>query len=138
MSSYFDKASALATFEEAKRIGQCNPMYQVKMVELGVVDDCFRIAGDREFPPHLRERIMKAIALHACNTHFDLEPRDATMCRIERCGRSVLIDEMHSIFHDVARSRTETRFGMMNDSPSYMLVLREDYNNELAEKLRGA
>jgi len=120
MSSYFDKAEreAAESIEDAKAI------------EAAVIADVNLITGDREFPDDLRQKIQKAIALLRIES-----VNGATKGKewYESLGNSKLLSTLHSLFHEVAQARIETRFGILNDRPSSILSMRDEYTKEKEE-----
>lgn len=120
MSSYFDAAQRTArrSYED------------LLAAEEQVYKDVVRITGDREFPDDLREEILCAMAVGFVWQSGDLPiPQDAGW--IARNMRySVGIEKVHELFHELARRRVETRFGILSDSSTQMSLLRDEHDEE--------
>ena len=129
MSSYFD-----ALVKKVANLDSHDPeafVSEVAAIENVMIDELYQVTGDREFPDDLRERILNCIVTRRCaplgSVPSPLEIRE----RVIMFGRSILIDEMHELFHEVARSRITTRFGLLGDSPRHILAMRAEYEREL-------
>lgn len=116
MSSYFDKAQQEASQSIEDAIS----------AECDMVIDVLLVTGDREFPDDLREKITAKIAIEQIKSKSG-----STKGRewYESLGCSKLIDSLHSLFHELGSRRIETRFGVLNDRPSSILAMRENYIN---------
>jgi len=128
MSSYFD-----AKMEEVGKAAErfeSDDMFlaQVANIEREMFDTISLVAGDREFPDDLREKIMGAFATQAVFSHGVMNPMDKTVDYVlsVRCSR--VIDDIHELFHDLARRRIQTRFGRFSDNPPMILALRDEYD----------
>jgi len=86
------------------------------------------VTGDREFPDDLREKIQGHIALWAISGSLPATDRAWEYATSTRCSR--LSMELHDDFHEVARRGISTRFGRLSDSPSQILALRDEYDEE--------
>jgi hypothetical protein len=129
MSSYFDakQLEVDKAFECAKtRKHFCRRLVEI---EEQVFRDVCRITGDREFPATLRERIMDACATERVDVGGVPNRRGLEQCI--RFGWSHYIETMHSLFHEVAQSRTETRFGLLTDDPIGDAERRDHHDAEL-------
>lgn len=137
MTSYFDEK----TREVAEAADDCDDFSTLKTlvahIELRVIEQVVLVTGDREFPDDLRERILKAIATRAVCHYAGLEPRRVALEYLEATSMSALLDALHSLFHEVARRRIKTRFGLLQDSPRGILVLREEWEDDHYKSLRG-
>ncbi len=131
MSSYFDRWD-----REVRDAAMDHPrdfefLEAVIAIEQSRVREISLVTGDREFPDALRERIQGAIAVHAVSIQMpDQCEKARSYTRSTRA--SALSGQLHSLFHEVAGARIETRFGLLNDDPAYMLVLRDEYEEERA------
>lgn len=105
MSSYFDDADADVNGGD---------LSNALNVERRIVADVLDVSSDWEFPADARGWIETWIKDQALAN----DPR-----MFEVVG-SRLIGSLHSVFHDVAARRIETRFGLLTDHPAYMLVAR--------------
>lgn len=127
MSSYFDNLSSLVS-----QIPQSSDeayIFAVAEIERTMIDDVVMVAGDREFPEALREKIMKAIAKwHVC-TYAELPPHPKAIEYLLSLRMSELVETMHGIFHEVASARTMTRFGRLSDHPKDILNRRDEHDS---------
>ena len=102
-------------------------------VEEGLIKTVSLATGDREFPYDLREKIQNVVALNR------LKGPDGTLWNGEllfhaRISRSSsLVENLHSAFHEVARRRVKTRFGVLLDDPSTIVCLRDDHDIDVEE-----
>lgn len=130
MSSYFDDKSHRVS-EASYHAGKCGADFirVVAEIEQEVIKDCTLVAGDREFPPDLRERIMSIIANWHVGKQGDLEPTQKALEFTECMRMSELIERMHSLFHEVASRNVRTRFGRLSDHPVDILERRDEHDN---------
>ena len=108
MSSYFDEADSAVNEGDLEN---------ALAVEKRVVTEVLDISGDPEFPADLRDRIVGCIAKQALADDPGW---------FEMMGSSQLLGSLHSVFHEVARRRITTRFGLLYDHPAYMLEARKE------------
>lgn len=127
MSSYFDNLSRKVS--EVPREPSDSFITAVAAIERSMIDDVVLVAGDREFPPLLRESIMSAIAKWHVGTYAGLEPTPKAKEYALSLCMSELVEHMHDIFHQVARLRAVTRFGMLSDNPKDILNRRDDHDS---------
>lgn len=127
MSSYFDNLSSRVS--EVPREPAEKFIYSVAEIERSMIDDVVLVAGDREFPPLLREAIMSTIAKWHIGTYAGLEPTPKAIEYALSLQMSGLVEHMHDIFHQVARLRVVTRFGMLSDHPKDILHRRDDHDS---------
>lgn len=131
MSSYFDELSS--KMREQQNLPPEQFLDFARALEDQVVAEVSLVTGDREFPEDLREAIQRVIATQ------HLYPRDSPLFskqvedELLLFRRSNLFESLHDLFHVVARRRIETRFGLLYDSPSGILKLREEHDQEDAE-----
>ena len=117
MSSYFDDKS-----RQVRDLPDEGFLKALANIEEEVASDVSLITGDREFPDALRERAMGAIAVSRTAGN------ERARWIAERSHSSRMIEDLHEVFHDVARSRTETRFGRLSDSPVGDRERRDDHD----------
>ncbi len=91
------------------------------------------ITGDREFPDDLRHRILGVLASRAVYQPGRLPiPEDARES-VLTLRYSDAVEGVHSLFHELAQRRIETRFGLLSDNPAEMLVRREDHDTGVSD-----
>lgn len=100
---------------------------RLEMGERRVIRVVNLVTGDREFPDDLRQRIQSIIAMHRITPVESLEPRAKAVEAARVTRTHPLLQELHSAFHDVAQRRIETRFGILSDSPTAILSMRDDW-----------
>jgi len=129
MSSYFDEAAR----EAAEGIESA------KATEERVKADVLLVAGDREFPDDLRQHIVASIAIWAIDT--ELHKKLPELLRpakgkewYEAVKASRMIEELHTIFHELASRKIETRFGILSDRPTGILHARTTWIEEQYEQ----
>lgn len=133
MSSYFDTKSR--EVDNVPREPKTDYIRAVATIERSVIDDVVLVAGDREFPADLREKIMGAIAKwHVGNYPETLPPNSKAIDYLLSLHMSELVETMHGIFHEVASRRIMTRFGRLSDHPKDILNRRDEHDggNEVA------
>lgn len=132
MSSWFDDWD-----REVREAVQNDPresqffgrMKEIEAVRLRTIN---LVTGDREFPDEWRERIQRIIAVYSVSTGH---PSDTAIAHALTMGYSKLSQESHSVFHEIADARIETRFGLLSDSPSDILTRRDEHDAEQANGL---
>lgn len=134
MSSYFDKFT-----REVRELNENQVYTQREFVELvadiekEIIGQVVLVTGDVQFPEDLREKILMAITRHNVCDYAGIASFPDSVEYLKESGTSRLIERLHDLFHDVARRRIRTRFGLLGDSPSQILALREEYDeNEWA------
>jgi hypothetical protein len=126
MSSYFD--------EKSRRVGEleCSQeedfIASVAEIEQQLIQDVVLVAGDRQFPQDLREKIMCLIAEWHVGHYAELEPRPEAVKFVACMRMSELVERMHGLFHEVARRRIVTRFGLLNDHPRSIIDRRDEHD----------
>ncbi len=128
MSSYFDAMMSQVS-DAAERFPSDDIfLAHVAGIERRMFDTVSLVTGDREFPDDLREKIMGAFATHAVFSRGEMPPMARTLDYVlsVRCSR--LIDDIHELFHDLARRRIQTRFGRFSDNPPMILALRDEHD----------
>lgn len=127
MSSYFD-ALARQVREARETFDEDDAYFDaVAEIEEGLARDVSLAAGDREFPDDLRERMMTTLATKGVYQPPGLPPNQAARERA-RFGTSEAVEDLHELFHELARRRIATRFcGSLPDSPAYIVALRADH-----------
>lgn len=127
MSSYFDNLSRQVS--EVPREPVETFISAVAVIERSMIDDVVLVAGDREFPNDLREKIMSAIARWHVGTYAGLEASPKAKDYVVSLSMSELVETMHSIFHEVASRRIMTRFGRLSDHPKDILGRRDEHDS---------
>lgn len=105
-------------------------------IENRIIKEVNLDTGDREFPEDLRERIQTIIAVW--NINWPTRPESIPAAEWHAKGRewlltlrlSNLIDRLHDAYHDVARRRIKTRFGLLFDSPSGNVSSRKSWEDD--------
>ncbi len=120
MSSYFDAAQRTARRSYEDLVAAEEQVYK----------DVTRITGDREFPGDLREKILGAMAVGFVWQGGDLPiPQNAGWIA-RNMKYSAGIEAVHELFHELARRRVQTRFGVLSDSPTQMSLLRDEHDED--------
>jgi hypothetical protein len=137
MTAYFDSARReVTTYASAFKDDEAAFLRAVALVEFTVIADVTRVTGDREFPDDLREHILGDIAVLRVDAGELPETQGRRNARDFR--DSELVERLHDRFHELARRRVTTRFGVLTDSPRQNLVMREEWEQEHAvHLLRG-
>jgi hypothetical protein len=117
MTSFFD--------EWARDHCECQFLDDAKAVEAPLLAIVNLATGDREFPDDLREKAQGIIACWALSIP-NPSPKAIELFRVT--GGSRACDDLHSLFHEVGSRRVDTRFGLLSDSPSQIVVLRDDHD----------
>ena len=122
MTTYFDDKVREVTSHDG------DPQAVFDHVEAPMIREVSQATGDREFPDDLRERIQGIIATDSlADTEGRLIPRHALdMFRVS--GHSTLVSTLHTAFHEVARRRVQTRFGVLLDDPAEIVRLRDEHD----------
>ena len=140
MSSYFDQLSREVRDAADQHVEESTDnlfLDAVQAIEERMYRDVTQVTGDREFPEDLREQILTALAVHGIyQPGFVPVPERARQTTLVT-GISNAIEEVHSLFHEVARRGIDTRFGRLSDSPTHILALREDYEETLRRAVQG-
>ncbi len=129
MSSYFDQLSLRV--HDARKQHRDDEQYltEVAAIESELFADVSAATGDREFPDDLREKMMGVLAAKSVYQLPNLPPNEWARERA-LFGSSRAIEDMHELFHDLARRRIATRFcPSLPDSPTYIVALRDDHDN---------
>ncbi len=124
MTSYFDDLTREVTELARTTASSAAFVVAVGALEARVCQEVSLVTGGREFPDDLRERIQTAIA--CCRVGFlgGLPPMDSAVHYLTATKSSLLLGELHSLFHAVASRRHMTRFGMLSDNPAGILRRR--------------
>ena len=132
MSSYFDALSRRVRAARDENEDDNNYLITLAEIEGELYKDVCAATGDREFPEDLREKMLGVLAAKAVYQPTDLPPNEWAEERA-LCGSSRVVEDMHDLFHDLARRRVKTRFcNSLPDSPTYIVVLRDDYDKDQA------
>ncbi|MCP4496224.1 MAG: hypothetical protein GY825_05530 [Phycisphaeraceae bacterium] len=128
MSSYFDEMNRKV--RDADQIEDDGDfLWHVRTIEEQVFADVSIVTGDREFPDDLRQQIMAEFAVHGIWQPGDLTPTPNARDYVAMMRMSKVIDLVHERFHELARRRVVTRFGLLSDSPTQIRVLRDDHDS---------
>ena len=121
MTAFWDKLErdARESFEQAIEI------------ERHAREITFLIMGDREFPDVFREKIwettvkygLETIAVENGKCQTVLNDKNVQWYQMMRTSR--LLSELHSLWHNIGRNLTRTRFCVISDDPSDALRLRD-------------
>lgn len=123
MTEYFDAANRDISERVRAHQGDSNAQLAViEMVEARVIEDVNAIIEDREFPEELREKARAYLAQAIKNVSGEGRKYARTM----KC--SMMIDRLHSLFHELARRRLEVRWGVLSDDPGGMVRAREKHD----------
>ena len=139
MSSYFDELNRKVAQAAEDHESDEDFLVELMVIEGDLYHDVTRFTGDREFPDDLRERIMGMFAVKGVFQpgYTPIPERAADYALATRS--SLLVEDMHDFFHDVARRRVLTRFGLLSDHPKFDGDRRDREDVEHAYKLfRGA
>lgn len=129
MSSYFDALSREARNAAENHESDEAFFDAIVAIDRRLYEDVIHLIGDIEFPDDLRHAMLGAFAVHSVFQPGNVPvPKKARM-RVLTYRGSHVVEIMHDLFHDLARRRIQTRFGFLNDSPSYMLVLRDNHDS---------
>lgn len=128
MTTFFDTRTRDVADLQNYDLSDATWLRLVAWVERPVINLVSIVVGDREFPDELRERLLGIIAVHTLVDDV-LEPSEATREMALTCRTSELLSRLHSAFHDVANSRTTTRFGLLSDDPTDILTRRDDHDS---------
>ena len=129
MSSYFDALSReIAELADQDR-GDEEFIFEVIKVEERLYADVTAITGDREFPDDLREKIMGVFAVWGIYQpgKLPISSKAEQFLLFSKCSEAV--ESIHELFHDLARRRIQTRFGLLSDNPTQIALLREEHDN---------
>jgi hypothetical protein len=136
MSSYFDELDSHISDLVRTHTGTDTAILSlVADIEDAVMATVYAAILDKEFPGDLRLRaigVMRDWALRG--DPAARVPGSAGNDEPRRWFLSVrysrLLAELHSFFHDVARRRIQTRFGLLFDSPAGMVSRAQAWDEE--------
>jgi hypothetical protein len=133
MSSYFDRLQSAVNEADRKSLQAdgIDFLRSVWDIEAQLFSDVTEITGDREFPDDLRERILGVLATRAIYQPGRLPMPEKARAYVLRCRSSWAVEAVHSLFHELARRRIETRFGMLSDNPNHINALRDEHDREV-------
>jgi len=131
MTAYFDAAAREVTaYAAAFKEDEGAFLRAIGWLEAGIIRDVTRLTGDREFPDDLREQILGDIVVWRIDAGELPETEGRRSAREFHC--SELIERLHDRFHELARRRVVTRFGLLADDPLQSLMLRQEWESERA------
>jgi hypothetical protein len=129
MSSYFDdKSKRVSEAAESFRGDDQSYLRAVADIESELIHDVTLASGDREFPADLREKAMGLIARCHVGVFASLPPLQQARTRCIVMRYSELVEEMHSLFHELASRRIVTRFGHLSDHPRDIWQRRDEHD----------
>lgn len=136
MTGYFDEATReVTTYSSAFRDEPEKFLQAVAEVEARVIKDVTLCTGDREFPHDLREAMLTKIAVLRVDPGPGMPETEGRRAALA-CRYSELIEDLHSLFHELARRRLVFRFGLVQDSPRGFLKLRDEWINDTGGRLQ--
>lgn len=120
MSSYFDEKTRQISMLVPKA-GESDSSFLegLRAIEALVIRDVSLVTGDKHCPEDLREKIQTKIAV------WEARPGSKGEEYALMGYSSVLICDLHSLFHELASRRVQTPFGLLNDSPTGILERRD-------------
>ena len=113
-----------AFFDKAERDFSTNGVVilsEAVAIERKVAATVVALIGDIEFPEPLRDKIIGIIAVDSICASVVLGVNHRAARWAERGDRSTMLTKLHEAFHELARSRIPTRFGILSDDPEAML-----------------
>jgi hypothetical protein len=129
MSSYFDaKTRAVSDASDANRKDDAAFLTAVAAIEAEMIQEVILAAGDREFPADLREKAMALIARWHVGIYASLPPTSEALDYALAVRSSELVERMHSLFHEIASRRVNTRFGLLSDHPRDIVDRRDEHD----------
>lgn len=137
MTAYFDEIRREIR-DLPSDLSRASWLEAVAFIEERVIRDVTLVTGDREFPDDLRERILGAIATQTVSRHAGLDPVPRAVDMTYTLRESWLCETLHSLFHVLAGRRIRTRFGLMQDSPRGILILRDEYEKSHTDRTNRA
>lgn len=136
MTAYFDDLRREVADFPAE--DPANWIQQLGDIERRVVQEVQLVTGDREFPDDLREKILGAIATKTVYDLSDVVTASKDAVAYATCTKcSDLLETLHSLFHQVANRRVQTRFGLLSDSPRAILKSRTSHDRDRAHEQSG-
>lgn len=140
MSSYFDsfdrQVSLLA--DQFRGGDDLAFLKAVQELESGMKRTCELFAGDKDTPEEVRQRIIRCVT--TCRVYFDADmpglgdsPANEY---VAACRLSKMSQEMHRIFHDIARMHLKTRYGVVMDNPEAAVRARDAYAERRIKRTR--
>ena len=137
MSSYFDKFNRQVRELSQETRGNDEAFLKGLMeLEKPLVRTCELFAGDRDTPEDIRKAVIGCILTNEVRyeggdflgSHVGgvlLESDGAQYACA--CRSSKLSQELHSLFHDIASRRIQTRYGLVMDDPEAAVKARDAY-----------
>jgi hypothetical protein len=85
-------------------------------IERHLAAEALRLADDTEFPPDLAQAIRECVAaLSVSPADSPAQPFGAQQAVV--LHTSPMLTQLHELFHELARRRVTTRFGLLTDDP---------------------
>ena len=89
---------------------------RVGAIERHLAAEALLLVADREFPADLAQAIRECIStLSVAPEDTPAQPIGAEQALVLR--NSPMLTQLHSLFHEVATRRLDTRFGLLSDDP---------------------
>lgn len=130
MTAYFDRINRIINDPTFGVFGEEKFLSDIALIEKRVIEQVVLVTGDREFPDDLREKILGAIAIKGICQIGGLPVLEKTKAMVLALKKSILLDDLHSAFHELAARNIRTRFGVFSDSPNDILQQREAWEQE--------
>ena len=125
MTAYFDTLDRQVSDASDAATSDDDFLDRLAAIEAPIIATVNLVTGDREFPDEHREKIQGIIAVQAVRNGYEKADKRALAVKM-----SWLFQDLHDAFHDVARERIQTRFGMLTDSPRDIVRRRDDHDSE--------
>lgn len=108
MTSYFDELTRQVSFASVERSNEATFIGKVDEIELRTRRAVEAVAKLPGFPEDLRDKIARAIERSTTERaqNYRLLMRSSEM-----------VNDLHSIFHEIASRKIQTQFGVLSDDP---------------------
>ena len=134
MTAYWDALKR--EVKQASELANDDFVQTVVEIESRAMRDVTLTTGDREFPDDLRHKVLNVIALNAIDFGWHIHGQHSTSTVGLRNDRarawlltmrySILIEELHAVFHVVATRRAPNRYDtFFTDDPTSFLRARD-------------
>lgn len=126
MSSYFDEMARDVSLIDATIFNDDEYVEEVAKYERQVHEDVSAVMAAPEFPTDLRERVEEVFEYSMVYRPDGGKVPEMARTHVLVCLYSRAIENLHSIFHDVARRRVQTSFGLLSDHPAHDRQRKEE------------